>query len=129
MNPMSAIAFVAERKIEEALADGAFDNLPGMGKPLELEDLSHLPPDMRMAYTILKNSGFVDKCPEPGKDLSMRDLLSSAEEERATYGKMQRLKVMMARVQRRKEDLALEKPAPDANTDASPYLEKLIAKI
>src|SRR5262245_32701654 len=30
---------VAERRIEEAMREGKFDNLPGMGKPLELEPM------------------------------------------------------------------------------------------
>ncbi|MFQ5539397.1 MAG: DUF1992 domain-containing protein, partial [Candidatus Binatia bacterium] len=31
---------VVEEKIRDAQETGAFDNLPGKGKPLELEDLS-----------------------------------------------------------------------------------------
>ncbi len=34
-----ALRRLADRKIEEAMAEGKFDNLPGRGKPLELEDM------------------------------------------------------------------------------------------
>ena len=44
---MDPIAFVAERKIEEAIEQGLFENLPGMGRPLDVEDISHLPPELR----------------------------------------------------------------------------------
>ena len=40
-NPWSVIQFIAERRIEEAQSKGVFDNLPGEGRPLEIEDLSH----------------------------------------------------------------------------------------
>jgi hypothetical protein len=35
----SVIRRVADRRIEEAMREGKFDNLPGAGKPLELEDM------------------------------------------------------------------------------------------
>ena len=50
---------IAERKIAEAMAAGEFNDLPGAGRPLELEDDAHVPEDLRVAYRILKNSGFV----------------------------------------------------------------------
>lgn len=51
--------FIAERRIAEAIANGDFDDLPGSGKPLELDDDSLLPEELRLAYRILKNAGFV----------------------------------------------------------------------
>ncbi|TAK00010.1 DUF1992 domain-containing protein, partial [bacterium] len=47
---------IVEEKIVEAQRSGAFDNLPGKGKPLELEDLSWMPEDLRVAYHVLKNA-------------------------------------------------------------------------
>ena len=41
---------IAEQKIREAQERGEFDDLPGKGKPLDLEDLSGVPEEMRMAY-------------------------------------------------------------------------------
>jgi hypothetical protein len=35
----AAMRRLAERRIEEAMRDGKFDNLQGAGKPLELEDM------------------------------------------------------------------------------------------
>lgn len=35
----SALRRLAERRIEEAMREGKFDNLPGAGKPIELESL------------------------------------------------------------------------------------------
>lgn len=50
---------IAERKIAEAIAAGELDDLPGAGRPLELDDDSHVPEDLRAAYRILKNAGYV----------------------------------------------------------------------
>jgi hypothetical protein len=61
---LGAIALVAENRIQAAYDEGAFDNLPGKGQPLALEDDSHLPPELRMAYKILRNSGHLE--PDPG---------------------------------------------------------------
>jgi hypothetical protein len=47
---------IAERKIQDAIKDGAFDNLPGKGKPLDLDSDSGIPPEMRAASRILKNA-------------------------------------------------------------------------
>lgn len=133
MDVLNAIALVAERKIEEAIAEGQFDDLPGMGKPLEMEDLGHLPPDMRMAYTILKNSGYLEESKEKKQNLCMKDLLAAAEEEQACYSRMQRLKVMLARVQRTKETLGLagagEEQDACVRAEESLYLEKLISRV
>jgi hypothetical protein len=50
---------IAEQKIAEAIARGEFDDLPGAGKPLELDDDAHIPEDLRVAFRILKNAGYV----------------------------------------------------------------------
>ena len=50
---------IAEEKIAEALAAGELDNLPGAGRPLALDDDAHVPEDLRVAYRILKNAGYV----------------------------------------------------------------------
>jgi Domain of unknown function (DUF1992) len=53
------LEFLAEQKIAEAIANGDFDDLPGSGKPLELDDDALVPEDLRLAYRLLKNAGFV----------------------------------------------------------------------
>jgi hypothetical protein len=51
--------FLAEQKIAEAVSRGELDGLPGEGRPLELDDDKLIPEDLRLAYRILKNAGFV----------------------------------------------------------------------
>ena len=47
----------AERHILEAQTKGEFDNLPGSGEPLTLDDDSHVPAELRAGYRLLKNAG------------------------------------------------------------------------
>jgi hypothetical protein len=47
-----------DKIIREARESGAFDNLPGKGKPIRWEDDSMVPEDQRMAHRVLKNNGF-----------------------------------------------------------------------
>jgi DnaJ homologue, subfamily C, member 28, conserved domain len=44
--------------ILQAMQEGKFDQLPGKGKPLKLEDNPHEDPSWRLAHHILKTSGF-----------------------------------------------------------------------
>jgi len=56
--------WLAEQRIEEALARGELDTLPGAGRPLALDEDRLVPEELRVAHRILKNAGFVP--PEVG---------------------------------------------------------------
>jgi hypothetical protein len=47
---------IAENRIREAMEQGEFDNLPGAGEPLNLEEYFSAPEDLRMAYSVLKSA-------------------------------------------------------------------------
>jgi DnaJ family protein C protein 28 len=47
-----------DEQIRQAMQRGDFDNLPGKGKPLNLNENPHADPDWRIAYRILKENGF-----------------------------------------------------------------------
>jgi hypothetical protein len=49
----------ADEKIKEAIAKGEFDNLPGKGKPLDLDAYFATPEHLRMGYSILKSAGIL----------------------------------------------------------------------
>jgi hypothetical protein len=51
--------FLVEQKLLEAVSRGEFDDLPGAGRPLDLDKDPLVPEDLRLAYRILKNAGFV----------------------------------------------------------------------
>lgn len=49
---------IVENKLKEAIDNGLFDNLPGKGKPLNLNDNPHEPAAWRLAYKMLRDHGF-----------------------------------------------------------------------
>ena len=72
---------VVEERIAEAQRAGAFDNLPGKGKPLELEDQSWVPEDLRVAYHLLKNAHVLPPEAALLKEIhTLQDLLKYIEE-------------------------------------------------
>jgi len=50
--------FSIEEIIRQAMQEGKFDDLPGKGKPLKLDDNPHQDPDWRVAHHLLKSGGF-----------------------------------------------------------------------
>ncbi|HLS85541.1 MAG TPA: DnaJ family domain-containing protein [Burkholderiales bacterium] len=76
---------LAEKKIRAAAERGELDDLPGAGRPLELDDDTLVPEDLRMASRILRNAGF-DRAPVTQR---MR-LLEKARIEARYFGKVVR---------------------------------------
>ena len=65
-----SIESAIEQKIKEAIARGEFDNLPGSGKPIDLEAYFNTPEDLRMAYSMLKSNDFVPAEVETLKEIA-----------------------------------------------------------
>src|SRR3972149_5679752 len=60
-----------EEIIQQAIKDGAFDNLPGKGKPLNLEDNPCIDPEWQLAYHLLKQNGFAPEFIEERQAIEM----------------------------------------------------------
>ncbi|NUO82643.1 DUF1992 domain-containing protein [candidate division KSB1 bacterium] len=79
---MYFLSRLVEEKIKQAIAEGEFDNLPGHGKPLVLEDFSEVPEHMRMAYKVLKNAGVLPLEVELRKEIAaLRQQLDACNDE------------------------------------------------
>ncbi len=48
-----------EIKIRQAMSEGAFDNLEGKGKPLDLDKYQKIPEHLRTAYHVIRNAGYI----------------------------------------------------------------------
>jgi hypothetical protein len=57
MSGLMLFELLAEARIEEAIAQGDLDHLPGAGRPLLLDDDRLVPEAVRNAYRILRNAG------------------------------------------------------------------------
>ncbi len=79
---MNGFHRIVEEKILEAQKAGMFDNLPGKGKPLSLEDQTFVPEELRIAYHILKNAHVLPPEAELLKEIhTLEDLLKHVEDE------------------------------------------------
>ncbi|KFD22390.1 MULTISPECIES: DUF1992 domain-containing protein [Tatumella] len=73
---------MAERHIQDALQKGELSGLPGEGKPLMLDDDSQVPVELRSAYRLLKNSGYLPPELESRREaLELVDLLQQLDPE------------------------------------------------
>ena len=63
VEPMRAIA---ERKINEWIESGGLIDIPGSGRPQQLDDDPFVPDDMKLSFKILKNAGVVPDWAELG---------------------------------------------------------------
>lgn len=71
---------IIEQRIQQAIDNGDFDNLELKGQPLDFSHLSLLPAEMRMGYTVLKNSGLIPEEMELKKEIySIEQLINSSE--------------------------------------------------
>ncbi len=56
---MDVIRLIAERKIEEAIQAGEFDDLPLSGRPLSFADNPWTHPEWRLGLKVLENAGIL----------------------------------------------------------------------
>jgi hypothetical protein len=61
--------FIADRKIREAMEEGAFEHLDGAGEPLDLSENPFEDPSQRMAHRLLRNNGFAPAWIEEGREI------------------------------------------------------------
>lgn len=90
---MQAFEAIAEQRIREALQRGDLEDLPGSGRPLDLDDDKLVPEELRMVYRILKNSGYVPPEVQAMKDIAEleRQILAADGEQRSQALKKLRL--------------------------------------
>jgi hypothetical protein len=107
---MDIFAKIAEQKIREAIENGEFDNLEGMGKPLDLSDESWIPEDLRMAYKILKNAGCLPPELELRKEvMNLRDLITTIDDNQERLKKIRELNFKLLKLNElRKRPINLE---------------------
>jgi hypothetical protein len=120
---LAFIETIAEERIRAAQENGEFDDLPGSGRPLDLEDDAHVPPELRMAWRVLKNAGCLPPELEAEREIrSGLELLSAMTDEAERYRQMQRLNLMITRLnESRRRPVFLE-------TEQA-YYEKIVARV
>lgn len=81
----------AERHILDAQTKGEFDDLPGRGEPLALDDDLHVPPELRAGYRLLKNAGCLPPELEQRREaVALVDLLKAVRPDDPQYAELSR---------------------------------------
>ncbi|OHE55113.1 MAG: molecular chaperone DnaJ [Thermodesulfovibrio sp. RBG_19FT_COMBO_41_18] len=114
---------IAERRIIEAIANGEFDNLEGKGKPIDFEDETWIPEDLRMAYRILKNAGCIPPELEFRNEVvNMCSLMNTTDDDKERIKKLRELNFKLLKLNMtRKKPLNFE--------DFPEYEGKLVDKL
>lgn len=101
---------IAEARIAEAIERGEFDDLPGAGKPLDLDGDALVPEDLRVAYRILKNSGFLPPELQTRREIAdVSTLLATLDDPDKRHRAQRRLELLLRQVaQHRSSDLRLD---------------------
>jgi hypothetical protein len=108
---MLTLDWIAERRIQEAQARGEFDDLPGAGAPLDLDGDAMVPEELRVAYRLLKNAGFVPPELEAHRAIrELEQLLQMADDGVDRARLLSRLNFLLSRTScgKRRGDLRVE---------------------
>jgi septation ring formation regulator EzrA len=121
---MDIMTSIAEDKIKTAIKNKEFEDIPGLGKPLDLkDDLPGMSNELKMSYRMLKNAGYTPD--EVKKDLlRIEDLLACATDEL----EIQRLQEKRTKKQLELERL-LEKRGTSSNSRFGSYADKIFNKL
>ena len=118
-----ALQKLVEKRIKEAQERGDFDNLPGHGQPIQIEDDSHIPEDLRLAYKILKNADCIPPELQLKKEIrQMEDMLEGIPDEKEKYRQIKRInyKILQLNMMGKKSPLLEETEL---------YYSKLVEKL
>jgi len=114
---------IAENRILEALEARLFDNLPGKGRPLKLDDDSNVPEDLRLAYKIMKMADCLPPELETRREITrLQDLVASLEDESEKLKQMQRLNFIVMK-------LSLTRPVSCLVLEHEIYAPKILARL
>lgn len=90
---------IIESRIKKAQEDGAFEDLPGRGQPLPLEDDRHIPEDLRLAYKVLKNADCLPPEVQLRKDIhATEDLLNGMTDTGKKYRTVKKLNYLIMKL-------------------------------
>lgn len=120
---ISGFEKIVEERIRRAMQNGDFKELPGAGEPLLLEDDSHIPEDLRLAYKILKNSDCLPPEVELRKDIEKtEDLLRALPDTADTYHLLKKLNFLILKLNAMRQTSV-------ANEIPQQYTDRILARL
>ena len=120
---MDSLTRIAEQKIAEAMKTRDFTSEKWKNKPLPLDNDRNIPDDLKMAYKILKNSGYLPPEVEEKKEVQrLEELIVATEDEHERLKQMKKLNVLLMKI-----DAKRSSPANIAQQDD--YYRKVVERI
>jgi hypothetical protein len=120
---MDPLSFIAEQKIAQAMQERDLNSPKWKNKPLPLDDDRFVPDDLKMAYKILKNSGFLPPEVEERKEVKrLEDLIASSEDEHERLKQMKKLSVLLMKID-------AQRPSPVNLANQDDYYQKVVERI
>lgn len=119
---MDFLHSLVERRITEAAAGGDFDDLPGRGRPLFLEEKPLVPEELRVILRVMRNAGLVPPAVENLRELAaLKVLLSEPAEPELKQRALRRLQLL---------ELQLACDGPRGRLEMDPgYREKVLGRL
>lgn len=120
---MDSLTLLAEQKIAQAMKEKDFNSPKWKNKPLPLDDDRFVPDDLKMAYKILKNSGYLPPEIEDRKEVQrLEDLIAKTEDEHERLKQMKKLNVLMMKID-------ASRPSSSNIAEQQDYYRKVVERI
>jgi len=97
---MFLLTRIAERKISQAIEDGSLDFAKWKNMPLPKDDDMRVPDDLRIAYKMLKNAGYLPPEIEAKKEIqTLEEMIARTEDEHIRLKQMKKLNVLLLKME------------------------------
>ena len=112
-----------EQSILRAITRGEFDDLPGSGKPLCLEDDRLIPEELRLAHRILNNAGYVPKEIQLFNQLAQLEMQCVERDEVGEVAALKKIRIIRDQIEASNSRMSV------LLRDRSEYVSKLIQRV
>ncbi len=98
---LSILQTIAERKIQQAMTEGTLPDLSHWkNKPLPPDDMPDVPADLKMAYRLLKNAGYVPEEVALQKEITRTEqLLETCTDEKEKVRQLRRIECLKIKLE------------------------------
>ncbi|MEJ2688618.1 MAG: DUF1992 domain-containing protein [Deltaproteobacteria bacterium] len=120
---MNILQLIAERKIDEAIKEGRLKIDGWQGRPLPDDADPYMPEDLKMAYKILKNAGFVPPEVETRREIErLEEIIAGRIDEQTRLKQMKKLEVLLRK-------LAMMRPEAGNIALQEEYYRKIVERV
>ncbi|MEE4137450.1 MAG: DnaJ family domain-containing protein [Desulforhopalus sp.] len=96
---MNVLHQIAEQRIVEAMQERDLNSPKWQNRPLPLNDDHFVPDDLKMAYKILKNSGYLPPEIEARKEVQrLEELIAATEDAHERLRQMKKLNLLLIKI-------------------------------